>query len=168
VLAIAAAALTAWAVWFAAKLPIDAENARLKELRGRQLAFTRASLSAELQTLLTRALMADATITNVVAANAHVTDDTRAKCYLHRPTIVDEWEFMSLLAPGLFDRVVALYALVEAHNFDMDRAGGAFGTNAFQQLLHARIGQIRGLAQGLRGSLSTTAQPAPPAAATGA
>jgi hypothetical protein len=152
VLAIVAAGLAARAVLRAAKVSIEAEAARAEELRQRQLSFTRATLNSEWQALVVRTRQVEATIIVTVAAEAIVTEATRARCYLKRPGIVDDWSFMSLLPAQLFARIVQLYALVDAHNLDIDRAGGSFGSDNFQQSLKERLATIRGLAPALAGA----------------
>ncbi len=156
ILAIAAAGIAALAVLRAARLPIEAEAKRAEELRNRQLAFTQAALSSEWQTLLRRTRLVDDTITVTVAANAAITDSTRAKCYLTRPRIIYDWTFMSLLPGPLFSRITQLYALVDDHNFDIDRAGGAFGDQNFQRSLHTRLETIRSQTMALRSDIART------------
>jgi hypothetical protein len=154
VMAIAAAVFTAWGIWRAAELPVKAEGDRLEELRRRQLAFVRATLDSEWQALLTRTRHADATIEVTVAANATVTDATRAQCSLPRHKIIDDWSFMSLFPVPLISSILQLYALVDDHNYDMQRAGGAFGVKDFQDSLHKRLETIRTLCLTLRNQIA--------------
>jgi hypothetical protein len=50
------------------------------------------------------------------------------------------------LTIGLFRQISEFYRLVDDHNFDMDRAGGAFGDQNFRQSIRNRLQSIRGLA----------------------
>jgi hypothetical protein len=144
--AVAAAIVTAKVIWRAARLPVEAQARRDEGLRERQLWFTYATLGTELRALALRTKHVEATITVVVAANSTVTDATRERCYLNRHRIVEKWAFMSLLPIGLFRQISEFYRLVDDHNFDMDRAGGAFGDQNFRQSIRNRLQSIRGLA----------------------
>jgi hypothetical protein len=130
-LAILAAFLSARALWKTAKLPIERQEKYDKKMDDRRLQYLRSILSTDLRLLSTRAKQAESTVITYKASNASVNDDTRKKTILKFPIIIDNWEFMSLLPNEIFNEIMDLRRKVDDHNFDMLRAGGAFGDDNF-------------------------------------
>jgi hypothetical protein len=148
-LAVLAAIITARAVWRAAQVPIVRDEQREAELKRRQLVYTCSILSSELKTLSVRALQADSTIVTVAAANSQINEDTKKKCSFNRPKILDDWTAMSLLPPATMSPLMTLYKMVDDHNFDVARSGGAFGADSFRQTLRKRLTDIQTRVTGL-------------------
>jgi len=82
------------------------------------------------------------TIRVVIAGNVSINDDTREKVYLRLPAMTQEWESMAVLPEQAFLNLSRLMRLVKEHNFDMARAGGAFGADNFRQLILGRVQKI--------------------------
>jgi len=100
-------------------------------------------LGNDLRQLRARAQQAEGTIRVTIAANANVNDDTRDKTILRIHPIADNWEFMSLLSSEIFNAFSEFRRVVDDHNFDMMRAGGAFGADNFRQSILQRIQLIQ-------------------------
>lgn len=157
-LAIIAAVVTAAVIWRSAKLPFIEQERREKELLRRQILFASSVLSEQLLIIATRARQAEGTITVVVASNTDVNDDTRRRTILEIHPIVDDRETMSVLPTELLQRLSKLRHQIADHNFDMMRAGGAFGADNFRTSILARIRQIEHDARELSGSFAVLVQ----------
>lgn len=142
-LAIIAAVGTTAAVVYTARLPLRAKDAERREVEARRRAYVSLALGRDLFTLAARARSAQGTIRVTIAANANITDSIRAKVMLRLPEIVTDWESMSLLPEQSFLNLSRLIRLVEDHNFDMERAGGAFGADNFREHILRRVEQIQ-------------------------
>jgi hypothetical protein len=149
ILAIFAALVTALVIWCAAYLPIKKQAQRDKEMTDRRQRYVCLVLSTDFQLLASRALQAEGTIKVAIAANTNVTDNIREKTQLNLHPIIDDWESMSLLSKDKVRNILELSRKVNDHNFDMQRAGGAFGADNFRQSILSRIGIIQSLAKGL-------------------
>lgn len=142
VLAILAAVVTTWAILHTARLPLTAQEAERKVTEARRRAYVSLALGRDLFTLAARARSAQGTIRVVVAGNVVINDDTREKVHLRLPAITQEWESMAVLPEQAFLNLSRLMRLVEDHNFDMARAGGAFGADYFRQVILDRVQKI--------------------------
>lgn len=142
VLAILAAIGTTWAIFHTAQLPLKAQEAERNAIDARRRAYVSMALGRDLFTLAARARSAEGTIRVVIAANAVINDDTREKVYLRLPEMTQDWESMAALPEQTFLNLSRLMRLVEDHNFDMARAGGAFGADNFQRTILDRAKKI--------------------------
>lgn len=153
-LAILAAILTAAIIWRAAQLPIKEQAKRDHEMKGLRRQYACLVLSTDFHLIAARARQAEGTIRAVIAANANVNDNTREKTYLKLHPMIDQWEFMSLLPKDMFRNIMRLRRTVDDHNFDMERAGGAFGAENFRQSILTRIRSIQGHATTLAAQIA--------------
>ena len=149
VLAVVAAVFTAGVVWRSAKLPLLEQQRVNREVAGRRKLYVCVTLSSNFAELAARARQAEGTIKVVIAANANVSEDTRQKTRLKLHPMIDDWEAMSLLPPEVQRRIMTLSRKIQDHNFDMDRAGGAFGSNEFRVSVLNQVKSIQGFAAGL-------------------
>jgi hypothetical protein len=142
VLAIAAALLGGRYLLQSARLPVEDAKAQRVAADRRRLAFTTGVLAHEFMRLATLARQADSTIRVTIAANTEVTDRTREKTTLRLPTILDEWEFMSLISSELFEETLRVRDAINRHNFDMARAGGSFGDSNFRRHVQSQAADL--------------------------
>lgn len=142
ILAVIAAVITAVVLYKAARLPINAEKKRQVEHEGRRLRLHSLELSNEFTLLNRRARQGLGTIKVHVASNASVTDDTRQKMKLLMPDATRDWQFMCLVPEQVVKECVELNGLIQDHNFDIARAGGAFGADSFRDSLNRRLNRI--------------------------
>ena len=142
VLAILAAVGTTWALFHAARLPLMAKETERKSTEVRRRAYVSLALGRDLFTLAARARSAQGTIRAAIAQNAIINDDTREKVVLRLPVMTQDWESMAVLPEQVFLNLSRLMRLVEDHNFDMGRAGGAFGADNFRQVILERVHRI--------------------------
>ena len=150
-LAIAAAFIGAYALWRSAQLP-SIDNARREgEVLTKKRLFLASLLYSEFQIMSSRARQAEGTIKVVIASNTNVTDDTRDKTLLKFPEVTTDWDLMSSVPAELLRRLFDFRKTVEDHNFDMKRAGGAFGADSFRQSILSRVSQISQQASQLSG-----------------
>jgi hypothetical protein len=153
-LASIAAAATAYIIWRAARLPIEAQASINQEKQERQIRYVSSVLSTHLGYLAARTRQAEGTIRAIIAANANINDDVRKRTSLKLHSIVDDWEFMSLIPRHLLEHTIRLRRQIDDHNFDMERAGGAFGSNEFQRSILARTNSIQAQATNLSRQLA--------------
>jgi len=125
----------------AAQLQVKEQARRDEILQKRQLDFAHATLRNEWQALLTRTSLVAGEINIALRKDAAIPEGTRDKCHLKRPAIADDWAFMSLLPKLLFERNVQLYALVDEHNFDLNRA--LMGSTTFLVSVRERLQMIQ-------------------------
>lgn len=142
VLAILAAVGTTWVIFRTARLPLLAQEAERTATEVRRLAYVSLALGRDLFTLAARARSALGTIRAVIAQNAIINDDTRERVFLRLPAMTQDWESMALLPEQVFLNLSRLMRLVEDHNYDMERAGGAFGADNFRQVILDRVQRI--------------------------
>lgn len=142
ILAIVAAVGTTWAIFHTARLPLAAQEAERKATEARRRAYVSLALGRDLFTLAARARSAQGTIRVVIAGNVIINDDTRDKVHLRLPAMTQEWESMAVLPEQAFLNLSRLMRMVEDHNFDMARAGGAFGADNFRQVILDRVQKI--------------------------
>jgi hypothetical protein len=69
------------------------------------------------------------------------------------PSVFVEWEVMSLLLPEIVQKCLHLRQKLIDHNFDVARAGGAFGADNFRAILLRRLEEIMTEATDLAGEL---------------
>jgi hypothetical protein len=148
-IAVLGAVATALVIWKAARLPVVKQDEVSRKREQMRLNYVSSVLNTEFTRLSNRALQAASTITVFKAANASITEETKKKTRLAMPTVVADWESMSLLPAGLLDQIMRLRNDVENHNFDVDRAGGAFGDNNFSNQMKTRLGHIETTSQAL-------------------
>lgn len=143
ILALIAAIWSIYYLWKTANLPIRAQREHEKELDRRRLKFLCLTLAEELQLLATRARQAEGTIKVFAASNGTITEETRAKTKLMVPAILDEWEFMSLVSSDTFNELMTYRHELVNHNFDVQRAAGAFGADSFREIMQDRLKSIQ-------------------------
>jgi hypothetical protein len=146
ILAIFAAIITASVIYVAARLPVKSEQARAKKAEDRRLRLRSIELSEEFKILGMRAMQGKGTVTVHKASNASVLDETRRKMMLHIPQPTRDWEFMTLIPEAVARECVRLNGLIKEHNFDMERAGGAFGDDNFGRSITNRLDAINKIA----------------------
>lgn len=141
--AVLGAGVTAFVVWRSASLPVRIERARQKEWERRKLRLHSLEISEELRLVAKRAKQGQSTVKVHKASNANVTEETRRKMRLRAPSPTADWEYMSLLPEDVVRDCLQLNALIEDHNFDIERAGGAFGDDNFGRIIVDRLGAIQ-------------------------
>lgn len=159
VLAILAAIGTTIIVWRAAKLPLKRQAQLARERGEKRRLYVGSVLSSDLMNLTNRATHAASTIKVVAAANSTINESTKAKARLELHPIIEDWESMSLLPTNTLQNLLRLKQEVSDHNFDVDRAGGAFGADNFRQSMLSRLSSIQGRAQVLAGQAMLLARP---------
>ena len=142
VLALLAATVTAIVIWRAAKLPVVKEYEHQVLMEKRKKRYNFRLLFEDLRLISNRAKHVAGTIEVTVAANAVITDEIRSKVLLKLPKIIECWEDMSLLEEPLFSEILSLRRQIIDHNFDMERAGGSFGADNFQQSILRRLSRL--------------------------
>jgi hypothetical protein len=157
-LAVAAAVATGYVIWRSANLPITEQARRDQETAANRQRHECLVLSSQLRALRRRGSQAASTIRVHIAANADVSDATKEKMYLEVPTVIANWEVMSMLPPGVVQQCLDLTQKLEDHNFDIARAGGAFGDDNFRRSLRIRLGDIRVSVGKLANDLTAVAQ----------
>ena len=157
-LAVGAAAVTGYVIWRSANLPIAAQARRDQEAAANRQRHENLMLSSQLRTLQRRSRQAASTIRVHIASNASVTDATKDKMYLAVPAVIANWEVMSMLPPDVVAQCLDLTQKLEDHNFDIARAGGAFGDDNFRQSLQNRLGDIQISVGNLANDLTAAAQ----------
>ncbi len=151
VLAILAAGATAWVVIHAARIPIEAQRQRDRELRNARRDYLRAVLMGEIFTIATRARQAASTVKTYKASTHEITDDGKEKLYLTIPHDTQDWEAMAVLGTEVIKEWASLRHLIDEHNFDIKRAGGAFGDDNFGRKIMSRAEAIAAAAQQFAG-----------------
>ncbi len=148
-LATGLAFLSAVLVWRAARLPVQQSEAERQDELKRRLRYVALVLLFDLRLLAKRARSAEGTIVATIAANKDVNDRIVELTTLEIDPISDQWEFMSLLPSAEFSRYAELRRDVADHNFDMQRAGGAFGADQFRSSIKERVKRIQNSASTL-------------------
>lgn len=151
--AILAAVGTAYVIWRAANLPIERQAAEVRATAERRRQYVYSVLSNDFSLLAARARQAEGTIKVVMASNTNVSDETRKRTRLALHPMVDDWESMSLLPIEIQRNVLKLRRKVSDHNFDMDRAGGAFGADNFRRAILEQVKSIQVFAARLGGQI---------------
>lgn len=95
--------------------------------QARRLKFVRASLLADLATIAGRANQIPGIVKVHKAANTEVSDRTKQRCTISMPKQFDEWESMAVLPNEVLEDCITLMRLIDSNNYDIQRAGGAFG-----------------------------------------
>ncbi len=144
-----AAIISGYAIWRAAKIPIEAQNKNALEMEMRKKNYVLRILCFDLRLVAERARQAEGNINAQIAANKEVTDNTRSKTTLAIHSMSEDWEFMSLLPADLLEEFMGLRREIEDHNFDMARAGGVFGDDNFRDGILARVNSVHHKAFGL-------------------
>lgn len=148
-LAIVAALGTAYVIWRSAILLINAERSNLEEHQNRLLNFYCRKLSEDLRLIADRARHTEGTIKVQIASQKDLTDNIRERTILSIPDEFNNPDIMSLFSTQLAKKIMNLHRLLQDHNFDMRRAGGAFGANNFQQSIFERMNSIISRSQSL-------------------
>ncbi len=141
--AIIAAIATGFIIWKTAYLPIQhkkEEDIRQTERKRHYIALV---LSRNFRLLATRAKQAQGTVTVTKAANAEITENVRKRTILKFDPIIDDWELMSLFPASILTSIVDLRKTIDEHNFDMERAGGAFGDDNFGRQIMSSLDSIQ-------------------------
>lgn len=141
--AVVGAVGTAAVIYWTARLPVRAGRERQKENERRRIRLRCLEISEELKLLSKRARQGRGTVKVHKAANADVTEATRQKMRLRIPAPTHDWEFMSLLPEDIARECLQLNGMIEDHNFDIERAGGAFGDDNFGRSITDRLERIR-------------------------
>lgn len=141
-LAILAAIATAWVILSAAKMPIRVQQLEKKALEQRRKRFVGRTMSRELKTVAARARMAIGTIRVHAASGVAVTEETKRQISFRFPELARDWESMSLLPADTFIHLTRVLKMMEDHNHDIDRSGGAFGADDFRKHLIRRLEQL--------------------------
>ncbi|HLZ73845.1 hypothetical protein [Phenylobacterium sp.] len=157
ILAILAALGTAAVVLRAARLPIEASAQREQAADDRKRRYLCSILAECCRRVGSRARQAEGTITVVIAANSTVNDAIRAKVALGIDAVADDVELMALLPGAVMPRWIAFRRVIDDHNFDMNRAGGAFGDENFRRSIRDRLVRIGTEAAALAAVLSAEA-----------
>lgn len=142
ILALGAAVLGAWALVKTARAPMEAERQYRREIDRRRLHAGSLELASEFARIAGLARQAQATIKVTIAERKDVTDTTRAKTILPVPTLLSEWDFMSLLQDDSARTAHDVRLRIEAHNFDMCRAGGSFGDDNFGKRVQEQAHEV--------------------------
>lgn len=145
ILAVGAAVGTAVAVWLSARLPIKHQRLEAQALQARKRYYVALVLSRNFRLLATRAAQAKSTVIAVKAANGTVTDDTKRRATLIFDAVIDNWELMSVFPVDILGDIADLQNRVADHNFDIERAGGAFGADNFAESIKDRCDAIRAM-----------------------
>lgn len=159
ILVVAAAGVTGYLIWRSANLPVAEQARRDKEMAAQRQRHECLVLSSQLRTLRRRAGQVAGTIRVHTGANANVTDATKEKIYLTGPAVIANWEVMSMLPSDVVERCLDLTQELDDHNYDIARAGGAFGADNFRQSLLKRLDNIMVSALKLANDLTAAAQP---------
>jgi hypothetical protein len=146
IFAIIAAIITAAIIYISARLPVKAEQVLNKKAEDRRLRLRSIELSEEFNILGMRAVQGKGTVTVHKASNVSITDDIRGKMMLRIPRPTRDWEFMSLIPEAVARECIRLNGMIKDHNFDMERAGGAFGDDNFGRSITTRLEAINKMA----------------------
>lgn len=141
-IALAAAAIGAWAVISTGRAPLDAERRHRAELDRRVRYAGCLGLAADFLMISRLADQARSTIKVTIAAQKDVTDNTRAKTILPVPKLLEDSHFMALLRDETARMAHETRLGIEAHNFDMRRAGGSFGDDNFQRHVQQKAEEV--------------------------
>lgn len=155
ILAICAAILTAIGLYVSAHVPVKEERARLKEEYRKRVRFQTLKLLQDIELIRKRARQGQGTVKAHKAASASVTDTVRQRMMLAITPTLMNWEFLSSIDEHIAQKCLCLRALIEDHNFDMERAGGAFGDDNFGDLIVRRLDSIKELIGEISSSLPT-------------
>lgn len=142
ILAIGAALITALIIWWTAYLPIQHQKNEIIRQKRRKQHYVALILSRNFRLLATRARQAQGTVKVTKAANKDITENVRKRTILVFDSIIDDWELMSLFPSSVLTKIVDLRNIVNEHNFDMERAGGAFGDDNFGNQIMNRLDSI--------------------------
>lgn len=154
VFAAIAAAGTAYVIYRAAHLPVKADRDFNERTEGRRLRLRSIELSEEFKILRMRATQGKGTVAVHKGANTPISDETRRKMMLYIPQPTRDWEFMSLIPEEIAKQCIHLNGMIEDHNFDVERAGGAFGDDNFGRSITARLDAIHNMAAQLSQTFS--------------
>ncbi len=130
-------------VWFTAYLPIRHKKTEDKEQKIRKQHYVAVVLSRNFRLLAVRAKMVQGTVIATKAANGSVNDKTKEQAKLNFDPIINDWELMSLFPLEILTSILDLRKVINEHNFDIDRAGGAFGDNNFGDQIIRRANAIQ-------------------------
>lgn len=143
ILAIIAALVTGVVIWKTAYLPIQHKKQEDDKQTERKRHYVALVLSRNFRQLATRAKQAQGTVTVTKAANKDITENVRKRVILNFDPIIDDSELMSLFPADVLTSIVDLRKAIEEHNFDMERAGGAFGDDNFGEQIMRRLDSIQ-------------------------
>lgn len=147
VLAITAAVMGGSAVIRAARISVAATAESDQKVDRRRASYIARLLATECQRLGEFSRQTTATIKVVVAANSEINDNSRQKTITEMHPIVHNLDAMSLLPAHLMQQVLRIHHELHKHNFDMKRAGGSYGSEAFQTHIFQQLSHLRRLTQ---------------------
>ena len=131
-IAIIAAAIGAWALFRSANAPLVAAKQLQNNLNRRRGTIGCSRMAAEFERIADLAIQAKGTIRATIGARKDISEAVRAKTKLPIPEMLDDWEFMSLLSHEALLLTHDVRLAIDAHNYDMARAGGSYGSDDFQ------------------------------------
>lgn len=148
VLAIFAAIIGGWIVLKSARLPVEAENERLQEIDRRNLIGGGSQIIADLRWVSLLAKQAKGTIKTTIATNADA-NAVRERTIIPEPNLLLDREFMALFTQDTIIKSHEFRHELELHNFNMRRAGGAFGDDNFRRRVIEGAERLTSLANAL-------------------
>ena len=75
--------------------------------------------------------------------NVSLSETAKAQIVLPIPTVIEEWQVMSIMSTDVVDRCVVLAYLMAEHNYDINRAVGApFADQRFSSFVFKRLDKI--------------------------
>ncbi|WP_282608969.1 hypothetical protein [Pelagibius sp. Alg239-R121] len=152
-LAVIAAAGTAYAVWRSAHIPAVQQERHERDQQRRRRRHGANILAGELSHVSERAHQAAATIKVIIAANKTLTEEMKDPLYLKPPATLSNWEVTSLFPDEYQRRCIDFTNLINRHNFHVARAGGVFGDTNSQKTVQRRVKSISDIAHRLRNDL---------------
>jgi len=150
VLAMLIAAITAYVIFHAARIPVQAENERRRKENYLRMRLRCLELSEEYNLLRRRAKQGQGTVKVYKAANKEVSERVLERMLLTAPLSTQDWLFMSLIPEELARKCIHFNGLLHDHNFDMERAGGAFGDDNYGKSISDRLKAIEEAATDLK------------------
>jgi len=158
-LAVLAAAATAYLVWRGASAPIAEAHRQEARREKRQRQFIVLILRNDFEVLANRARSVHGSIRTQIAADKAVTDDNRHRFYLTVPELINDWDFMALVPRELFANIQELRRRVLDHNYHMSIVGGPFGGEEFRQYILNETAAIGALARRLSSEIGEVETP---------
>lgn len=141
-LALAAALLTCLVIWRSANVSVRHLENEARKVDNRRTHYASVTISRNLQSIATRAKQCVSTVKVVKASNSSISKHTKEKCYIEVPSIMNDWEFVSLFPEEIITDIQNLMRHIDDHNFDIKRAGGSFGDNNFGDSISRRCNTI--------------------------
>ncbi len=147
--------VTAIIIYRSATIPIETQKEKEARDQQRFLRLQSLVLSEEYKLISKRARGIEGTVTVHKASNASVSDVTKSRMKLEVPQATRDWHYLSLLPEEVARKCLTINAMIEDHNFDIERAGGAFGDDNFGRLIQRRANSISKTAEEVSAKLSS-------------